>query len=46
MRSLDVPLHEAFAAEYRWERERMHSRDAVEGPEAFSEGRDPVRLGR
>lgn len=46
MRSLDTPVREAFAAEYRWERERMHSRDAVEGPQAFSEGRDPVWLGR
>ncbi|MFI1416143.1 enoyl-CoA-hydratase DpgD [Streptomyces sp. NPDC020707] len=46
MRSLDQPLEEAFATRYAWEERRMHSRDAVEGPRAFAEKRDPVWSGR
>ncbi|MFI6727005.1 enoyl-CoA-hydratase DpgD [Streptomyces atratus] len=46
MRSLDQPLEEAFATRYVWEERRMHSRDAVEGPRAFAEKRDPVWTGR
>ncbi|WP_033280620.1 enoyl-CoA-hydratase DpgD [Streptomyces sp. NRRL F-525] len=46
MRSLDQPLPEAFATRYTWEERRMHSRDAVEGPRAFAEKRDPVWSGR
>ncbi|MEU6431037.1 enoyl-CoA-hydratase DpgD [Microbispora sp. NPDC046973] len=44
-RSLDMPLEQAFTASYTWESRRMHSRDAVEGPRAFSEKREPVWLG-
>ncbi|MFD7132143.1 enoyl-CoA-hydratase DpgD [Streptomyces sp. NPDC059894] len=46
MRSLDQPLEEAFATRYVWEERRMHSQDAVEGPRAFAEKRDPVWSGR
>ena len=46
MRSLDQPLEEAFATRYPWEERRMHSRDAMEGPRAFAEKRDPVWSGR
>jgi crotonobetainyl-CoA hydratase/dehydration protein DpgD len=42
LRSLDMPLEQAFDAEFRWEQQRMHSRDAAEGPLAFTERRDPV----
>lgn len=42
MRSLDMSLQEAFAAPYEWEQRRSISRDAVEGPQAFVEGRAPV----
>ncbi|WP_055585440.1 enoyl-CoA-hydratase DpgD [Streptacidiphilus griseoplanus] len=45
MRSLDMPLEEAFDAEFRWEQKRRHSQDAVEGPRAFAEGREPVWRG-
>jgi dehydration protein DpgD len=46
MRSLDMPLDQAFATEFEWERKRLTSRDAVEGPRAFAERRDPVWQGR
>ncbi|MFH8383399.1 enoyl-CoA-hydratase DpgD [Kitasatospora sp. NPDC018058] len=46
MRSVDIPLEEAFSAPYEWERRRRHSEDAVEGPRAFAEGRSPRWLGR
>jgi enoyl-CoA hydratase/carnithine racemase len=46
MRSLDQPLPEAFATRYVWEERRMRSRDAVEGPRAFAENREPVWTGR
>lgn len=42
MRSLDMPLDQAFGTPYEWEQRRMTSADAVEGPRAFAEGRDPV----
>ena len=45
-RSLHLPLPEAFATPYEWERRRQESRDAVEGPRAFAEKRDPVWEGR
>jgi enoyl-CoA hydratase/carnithine racemase len=45
MRSLDLSLSEAFMTRYPWEERRMHSRDAVEGPRAFLEKRDPVWSG-
>jgi dehydration protein DpgD len=46
MRSLDMPLDEAFTAHYEWEERRSVSRDAVEGPTAFVKGRAPVWQGR
>ncbi|MEU1055282.1 enoyl-CoA-hydratase DpgD [Streptomyces sp. NPDC005876] len=46
MRSLDQPLPEAFATRYVWEERRMRSSDAVEGPRAFAEHREPVWTGR
>ncbi|MEU0562521.1 enoyl-CoA-hydratase DpgD [Dactylosporangium maewongense] len=46
MRSLDMPLHDAFAAPFAWERRRMHSEDAVEGPRAYTEKREPHWRGR
>lgn len=45
-RSLDLPLQDAFGADYPCERARMHSADAVEGPHAFAEGREPNWTGR
>jgi crotonobetainyl-CoA hydratase/dehydration protein DpgD len=45
LRSADLPLEEAFAATYRWEERRRHSRDAVEGPRAFAEKRAPAWTG-
>ena len=41
MRGLDMPLAQAFYTEYEWERRRIHSQDAVEGPRAFAEKRSP-----
>lgn len=46
MRSLDLPLAEAFTATYAWEQRRMDSADAVEGPRAFAEKRAPHWSGR
>ncbi|GIH09754.1 enoyl-CoA hydratase [Rhizocola hellebori] len=45
-RSLDMPLEEAFAARYEWEERRCVSQDAVEGPRAFAERREPVWQGQ
>jgi crotonobetainyl-CoA hydratase/dehydration protein DpgD len=44
-RSLDMPLEEAFTASYTWEEKRRRSEDAVEGPRAFAQGREPVWRG-
>jgi dehydration protein DpgD len=44
--SVDLPLDQAFRTRFRWEERRMHSLDAVEGPRAFAEKRDPVWRGR
>lgn len=41
LRSVDMPLEQAFATRYVWEERRMRSRDAVEGPRAFAERREP-----
>ncbi|MCF3135742.1 enoyl-CoA-hydratase DpgD [Streptomyces olivochromogenes] len=41
MRSVDLPLEQAFATRYVWEERRMTSEDAVEGPRAFAAGRTP-----
>jgi dehydration protein DpgD len=46
LRSLDLPLAEAFTASYRWEECRRRSDDAIEGALAFAEKRDPVWTGR
>ncbi|NRQ31702.1 enoyl-CoA hydratase [Nonomuraea sp. NN258] len=46
MRSLDLPLEEAFTASYPWEERRRHSLDSVEGVRAFAEKRDPVWTSR
>jgi enoyl-CoA hydratase/carnithine racemase len=46
MRGLDMPLHEAFAAEYPWEARRRDSLDSLEGPRAFAEKREPRWQGR
>ncbi|MFC0527571.1 enoyl-CoA-hydratase DpgD [Phytohabitans kaempferiae] len=46
LRSLDMPLPEAFTADHPAERRRMASRDAVEGPRAFAERREPRWEGR
>jgi dehydration protein DpgD len=46
MRSLEMPLDQAFATRFEWEQRRMNSEDAVEGPRAFAERRDPVWRGR
>lgn len=42
MRSVDMPLEQAFATRFEWEQRRMYSSDAIEGPRAFVEGREPV----
>jgi crotonobetainyl-CoA hydratase/dehydration protein DpgD len=39
--AVTMPLPSAFAARYEWEDRRMHSRDAVEGPAAFVDKREP-----
>ncbi|WP_377267723.1 enoyl-CoA-hydratase DpgD [Peterkaempfera sp. SMS 1(5)a] len=39
--SAQLPLSDAFQASYSWEQLRMSSRDAVEGPLAFVEKREP-----
>jgi dehydration protein DpgD len=46
LKSVDMPLDQAFTAEYRWEERRRRSSDAVEGVRAFVAGRDPVWSGR
>ncbi len=40
-RSVDMPLEQAFSTRYWWEEARMRSHDAVEGPRAFAEKREP-----
>ncbi|MET8626414.1 enoyl-CoA-hydratase DpgD [Kitasatospora sp. NPDC004669] len=45
-KSVDMPLEQAFTAEYDWEERRRHSSDAVEGVRAFADKRDPVWTGR
>ncbi|WP_328701709.1 enoyl-CoA-hydratase DpgD [Amycolatopsis pittospori] len=45
LRSVDMPLHQAFETEYWWEERRRRSRDADEGVRAFTENREPVWSG-
>jgi crotonobetainyl-CoA hydratase/dehydration protein DpgD len=45
LRSLDLPLDEAFTASYPWEERRRRSGDAIEGVRAFAEKREPVWTG-
>jgi dehydration protein DpgD len=46
LRSVDMPLDEAFTAKYAAEERRRYSLDAVEGVRAFAEKRTPVWRGR
>jgi crotonobetainyl-CoA hydratase/dehydration protein DpgD len=46
LRSVDLPLPEAFTAAYEWEDRRRRSADAVEGPRAFAEKRAPIWTGQ
>ncbi|MFI1996558.1 enoyl-CoA-hydratase DpgD [Actinoplanes sp. NPDC020271] len=46
LRSVDLPLPEAFTAVYRWEDRRRVSADAVEGPRAFAQNRAPIWSGK
>ncbi len=46
LRSVDLPLEAAFSTSYEWEQRRMASHDAVEGPAAFAQRREPVWQGR
>ena len=46
LRSLDMPLEQAFMTQFTWEQRRRYSCDAVEGPRAFTEKRKPVWRGR
>jgi crotonobetainyl-CoA hydratase/dehydration protein DpgD len=45
LRSVDLPLPDAFTTTYPWEERRRGSDDAVEGPRAFAEKRTPVWSG-
>ncbi|MFA7767445.1 enoyl-CoA-hydratase DpgD [Streptomyces sp. NPDC048723] len=45
LKSVDMPLEQAFTAEYVWEERRRRSSDAAEGARAFAEKRDPVWSG-
>ncbi|MFI5783679.1 enoyl-CoA-hydratase DpgD [Nocardia sp. NPDC051570] len=44
--SAHLPLNQAFVTRYAWEERRMHSEDAVEGPRAYTERREPRWTGR
>jgi dehydration protein DpgD len=46
MRSVDMPLPDAFTAWYAWEERRRRSHDAREGVRAFAQKRDPVWCGQ
>ena len=41
LKSVDMPLEDAFSTPYQWEERRRQSRDAAEGVRAFNEKRDP-----
>ncbi|WP_062428307.1 enoyl-CoA-hydratase DpgD [Herbidospora daliensis] len=42
LRSLDLPLEEAFTTTYTWEERRRAGADAAEGVRAFAEKREPT----
>ncbi|MBH0777931.1 enoyl-CoA-hydratase DpgD [Nocardia bovistercoris] len=44
--AITMPLADAFAADYRWERRRAESADSEEGPKAFAAKRTPEWTGR
>jgi dehydration protein DpgD len=46
LRSVDMPLEQAFTATYVWEEQRRRSVDAIEGVRAFAEKRTPAWRGR
>ncbi|NKI71178.1 enoyl-CoA hydratase [Collimonas pratensis] len=46
LRSVDLPLWQAFAEDYKAERLRIRSHDCIEGPRAFVEKRLPVWTGK
>jgi crotonobetainyl-CoA hydratase/dehydration protein DpgD len=46
MLGLDMSLPNAAAASYAWEDRRRRSEDAIEGPRAFAEKREPRWTGR
>jgi dehydration protein DpgD len=46
LKSVTMPLEQAFATRYVWEERRMHSLDADEGSRAFVEKRPPKWTGR
>ncbi|MFD4524161.1 enoyl-CoA-hydratase DpgD [Streptomyces sp. NPDC058470] len=46
LKSVDMPLEQAFTADYSWEERRRRSSDAVEGVRAFTEKRAPLWTGR
>jgi dehydration protein DpgD len=45
LKSVDMPLEEAFSSSYVWEERRRRSRDVAEGVRAFTEKRDPIWSG-
>jgi dehydration protein DpgD len=46
MRSLHMTIEQALSTRFEWEQRRMYSLDAVEGPRAFTQRRDPIWFGR
>ncbi len=46
MQGLEMPLQQAATARFEWETRRRSSEDAIEGPRAFAEKREPNWTGR